>query len=410
MISQWGNGYNYQPIKPLNNDNLKLLYIHNNYASNNSGEEHAAEGIVNLLKQNGHIVEWYRRSSEGLSSSLRKKISASMSGIYNPSAVMEVKQMLLEFRPDVVQIQNLYPLISPAIIKTIKASDIPIVMRCPNYRLFCPTGLHLDNKNKVCEKCLTTGREIHCILKNCENDIFKSIAYAARNYAARTWWDIFNHVDVFIVQSEFQKQKFIDNGIPDHKIAIVPGLTPEINISRKQGEPKLVTFVGRVSAEKGIIEFVEAARQLPEVPFSVAGTIDPSMSMLKETSPKNIKWFGFLRGQQLDDLYQQSRIIVCPSKWFEGFPNVIVRAMKHGKPVITSNLGAMASIIDHKKNGLLVESGNADNLAEAVSQLYFSPDTCNKYGENGRKKSEEVYSSKQIYLKLMNIYSSLIKI
>lgn len=386
---------------------MKILYIHNNYSGNNSGEEHAAEGIVNLLKQNGHSVDWYRRSSEELNFSVLKKALAFFAGVWNPIVVKQVQQKLLEFQPDVVQVQNLYPLISPAILRTIKKAGIPLVMRCPNYRLFCPNGLHLDTKGKVCEKCLTTGRELHCVLKNCENSRLKSTGYALRNFTARKLWGILKQADMYIVQSEFQRRKFIQNGIPAHKLAVVPGLTPQIEENTyKLGES--VSFVGRVSAEKGIDEFVEAARLNPEISFVVAGSVDKNLESLPKESPPNVQWLGFVKGRDLDELYRNSRIIVVPGKWYEGFPNVITRAMQHAKPVITSNLGAMASIIDHEQNGLLVEPGNSFELGTAIRNLYMNPLNCELYGKNGRIKANENYSSTQIYKGLMDIYDSVL--
>lgn len=386
---------------------MKLLFIHNNYAGDNSGEEHAAEGIVNLLRQEGHIVEWYRRSSSELDTNLAKKLLALFTGIWNPISVKQIKKKLNEFEPDIVQIQNLYPLISPAILKTIKNAGIPIVMRCPNYRLFCPNGLHLDRKGKVCEKCLSRGREIHCALKNCENNRIKSIGYALRNFVARKIWKILENVDVYIVQSEFQKQKFTKNGIPEHKIVIVPGLTPDIPSYNKNKLGDLISFVGRVSVEKGILEFLEAARQLPEIQFMVAGSVAPIHMYMVKNSPKNIQWTGFLKGNDLDKLYHDSRIIIVPGKWYEGFPNVITRAMKHSKPVITSNIGAMANIIDHEKNGLLIEPGNIKELAIAINYLYLRPDLCQQYGKNGKLKAAQNYSADKIYQKLITIYNYL---
>ncbi len=388
---------------------MKILYIHNNYASNNSGEEYAAEGLVHLLIKNGHKVEWYRRSSAELDRSTYKKGLAFFTGIWNPKAVNEVKQKIKEFQPDVVQIQNLYPLISPAILRTIKNEGIPVVMRCPNYRLFCPNGLHLDNKAHICEKCLTPGREIHCIVKNCERNQIKSLGYAIRNYTARCWWGILKLVDVYIVQSEFQKQKFIKNGIPENKITIVPGLTPDIPNHQENKLGDLVSFVGRVSLEKGIKEFIEAAGQLAKINFVVAGSFDPNLLYLKKNSPANITWTGFLKENELDQLYHNSRIIVTPGKWYEGFPNVITRAMKHGKPVITSNLGAMASIIDHKSNGILVEPGNTKKLTQAINELYNNTGLCLSYGKKGQQKAKEYFSSEKVYQKLISIYISVIE-
>ena len=390
---------------------MKILYIHNNYKGDNSGEEHAAEGIVKLLQEHGHTVEWYRRSSSELSGSRLKEIKALFSGIWNPFAVRAVKKKLRSFQPDIVQIQNLYPLISPAIIPAIKEAGIPLVMRCPNYRLFCAGGLFLNKQGTVCEVCTSGFRELYGVTNNCEKSYFKSIGYALRNFAARRIWGLYTRVDTYIVQSEFQKKKFIDNGIDGSKIDILPGLTPEISKSQdtknQLGTNNYISFVGRVSMEKGIEEFIQAARALPTLPFAVVGKLENELEYLKQKSPENVLWTGFLKGQDLDNFYADSRIIVVPGKWYEGFPNVITRAMKHAKPVITSRLGAMASIIDHEQNGLLVEPGDASGLAESIQYLYNQPELCCKLGENGRKKAEEQYSSDQIYQKLIEVYEGM---
>lgn len=189
---------------------MKILYIHNNYASDNTGEEHAAEAIVNLLWANGHTVEWYRRSSSELAGSPVKQALSFFTGLWNPSAIREVNKKIREFCPDVVQVQNVYPLISPRVIKAIKTAGLSVVMRCPNYRLFCPTGLFYDPSGNICEKCTGSGHELWCIRKNCMMSRSKSIAYAIRNYAARVT-DVFRkYVDEFIVQSEFQKRSSLN--------------------------------------------------------------------------------------------------------------------------------------------------------------------------------------------------------
>ncbi len=387
---------------------MKILYIHNNYASDNSGEEHAAEGLVNLLKRNGHTVEWYRRSSAELNGSHLRKGMAFFTGLWNPKAMKDVRNKIREFKPDLVQVQNVYPLISPGIFRTIKNEGVPLVMRCPNYRLFCPNGLHMDSQGNVCEKCLSPGREIHSIIKNCESSYSKSIGYALRNFIARKFWRIQQKADIYIVQTDFQKRKFIENGIPEKKIAILPGLTPETKTSEILDTINQVAFVGRVSLEKGIHEFIQAARLLPKIDFIVAGSVAKDLELLRLDSPPNLKWVGFLAGLDLEQVFKKSKIIVIPGKCYEGFPNVITQAMKYSKPVITSNLGAMASIIDHEKNGLLVAPGDAEELAEAISNLISNPILSKKYGEEGRKKAERDYSSQQVYKRILNIYENVI--
>lgn len=379
----------------------RLLFIHNEYAKP-SGEEHAAKAIADLLKARGHAVFWFKRSSAEISGSVSGSIKAFLTGVYNPFAARALARTLDEVRPDIVQVQNLYPLISPSIFKRIKERGIPVVMRCPNYRLFCPNVLHLT-KGRVCEKCLGFGKEIWCVLYNCTDNIFKSTGYALRNASARITRRILDNVDVFIVQTEFQEQKFAERGIPADRIGIVPGFIPAVQIPKEDCLGHLTTFIGRVSPEKGVDDFLDAARLTPDVPFVVAGRHD-GMPGIRDSSPRNVEWFGFLNADELSDLYLKSRIIVVPSRWHEGFPNVITEAMALGRPVIAAEIGALPSIVDDGVTGLLFEPGNGDDLAQKIRHLWNKPQLCREIGQAGREKALREYSPDKCYRRLMAVY------
>jgi len=384
---------------------MKVLFIHNSYSEKTpTGEEHASKELAALLAEHGHEVRWFKRSSDEIRTGLGP-MKSFFTGIYNPSSAREIAKMLDEFKPDIVQVQNLYPLLSSSIFDPIKKRGIPVVMRCPNYRLFCPIGLSLDKDGNVCEKCWGGFYEWNCIKGNCKHSLAMSIGYALRNAFNRVTRKILNGVDTFIVQSEFQKQKFIKQGIPADKLLIVPGISP--NVKRPVGDNlgEWVSFVGRVSTEKGIYEFIEAARQNPNIPFKVAGSYDSNFVMPSHC-PSNIEFMGFLKGPVLDDFYFKSRIIVVPSKWYEGFPNVILRAFLFDRPVITTNIGAMQSIVTTGKNGLLVEAGDAEELSKAIRKLYFDEDLCKIYGKAGHIDAETLYSREQVYILLMNAYEN----
>lgn len=380
---------------------MRILYIHNEYART-SGEEHASRELVELLREHGHEVRWFTRSSAEIANSAEGKVKALLTGIYNPSSAKALDKVLNEYKPDIVQVQNLYPLISTSIFSVLRRHGVPVVMRCPNYRLFCPSGLSLDPNGEVCERCWG-GHEINCVRLNCLGSRLKSLGYAARNAFATRTHHILNGVDVFIVQSEFQKQKFISQGIPAERIGIVAGISPVLQKENTGTLGEWVSFVGRVSAEKGIYEFIEAARLNPDIPFKVAGNLDENFRM-PDVLPTNLEFVGFKKGADLDEFYINSRIIVVPSKWYEGFPNVIVRGMLHHKPVITTAIGAMQSIIDHGKNGLLVPPGNSQALGEAITTLWRDGDRCRSYGEAGYQKATREYSREEIYKSLISVY------
>lgn len=386
---------------------MKILFVHNSYSDMTpSGEEHASRELATLLEEHGHEVRWFKRSSDEIRSGVGP-VKSFFAGIYNPFSARELAKVLDIFNPDIVQVQNLYPLLSSSIFKPIKERGIPVVMRCPNYRLFCPAGLCLNSSGEVCEKCFG-GKEWHCISGNCERNLFKSMGYAIRNWYSRVSRNITDGVNVFIVQSEFQKKKFMQQGIPAAKLRIIPGICPEIKDKDLSSIGDYVTFVGRVSAEKGIYEFIEAARMNPTIPFKVAGVLDKYF-VRPADCPDNVEFVGFLKGDALNDFYLKSRIIVVPSKWYEGFPNVITRGMLLKRPIITTNIGAMPSIVDNGVHGLLVEPGSVEGLSKAIVRLYTDEATCNVYGEAGFEKACSLYSRESIYKTLIETYEQLLK-
>ena len=380
---------------------MKILYVHNDYARK-SGEEIAAESLVALLQEHGHEVRFFRRSSAELKG-LFGQIKGFFCGIANPFAARELAKTLDEYKPDLVQVQNLYPLLSPSIFKPLKQRKLPVVMRCPNYRLFCPNGLCYDYQaEQVCEACLG-GHEWNCLKRNCEKNLFKSFGYTLRNIAARKTGRILSNVDMFIVQTEFQKQKFIEQGIVADKIGILPGIMPKMEIPDEWSAGENITFIGRVSAEKGIEEFLTAARQLPNYPFMVAGAYN-GMEHLVETSPTNVKWLGFRSGKDLREVYLNSRIVVIPSRCYEGFPNVIVTGMMLKRPIITVSHGAPGSIITDDKNGMLFTPGDGDMLTEKIAELYPNINRCKVMGEAGSSEAEQKYTREIIWQTLEEIY------
>ena len=386
---------------------MRILFIHNEYAKM-SGEEQSVINLTNLLAEHGHTVELLRRSSAEVSDSFSGKIKSFFTGIHNPCAVHDVRQKITEFKPDIVQIQNLYPLFSPSIIPAIKEMGIPVVMRCPNYRLFCPNGLCYDANGHICEQCFD-GHEWNCFQKNCLESHVKSLGYTVRNIAARMTGRILNHVDTFIVQTEFQRRKFIDQGIPESKLAILPGIAPKTEPPPKNWPTgNSVTYIGRVSEEKGIFDFLKAAENLPQIPFTVAGSYD-SYPDLPQKTPQNVKWLGFLRGESLRQAYLDARIVVVPSRCYEGFPNVIVTAMMLERPVIATNLGSASTIITHDIDGRLFPFNDLDALTSSIAELYNDEAACRRLALKGHETATERFSADSVYETLVGIYQKLLK-
>jgi glycosyltransferase involved in cell wall biosynthesis len=381
---------------------MRVLFVHNDYRKP-SGEEAAIRNLASLLSFHGHEIGWLTRSSSEIAGSLRGQAKAFFTGVYNPAARRSMRALLEEFQPDVVQVQNLYPLLSPAVLLPCKEAGIPVVMRCPNYRLFCPNGLHLSH-GQLCERCLQPGREWWCLLKNCERNVVKSAGYALRNAVARSAGTITGNVDVFVVLTQFQRQRFLDQGIESSRLAIVPNPLPDRLLDAIPGEGETVSFVGRISHEKGFDSFLGAARRLPDVPFTVAGEVRQAERSLVESAPSNVRLFGHLTEDELDDFLRRTRIVVSPSRCFEGFPTTVTRAMAAGKPVVASRLGALPEIVEEEVTGLLYDPGDIEDLTAKLLRLYTQPRLCSRMGAAGRNRAASAYSRERVYACLLSAF------
>jgi glycosyltransferase involved in cell wall biosynthesis len=383
---------------------MRILIVHNDYGRY-SGEEQAIEDIAEVLSVNGHTIDWFRYPTPNKSYSTRKKIRGFFSGIYSFRARSSIKNILSNRKYDVVQIQNLYPFISPSILFVCKDLNVPVVMRCPNYRLFCPNGLHLSH-GELCERCLC-GKEWHCVLRNCENHYLTSAGYAMRNVVARKTGMISKNVNRYIVLSEFQKKRFIDGGIDSEKISILPNVIRNLNQKKAHTHCANISYIGRLSTEKGIELLVETARRMPEQKFAVAGRIREKSSLLNGL-PENVKYFGFLNGAELDRFYRETCVLIFPSICFEGYPNTLVRAMSYGIPVIASRIGAIPEIVEDGVDGFLFEPGNVEDMVEKMRTILEDPVRAQKMGKAGAKKVAKENSESVYYERLMKIYNRAI--
>jgi len=373
-----------------------ILMIHNDYATI-SGEEVEFHNTAALLKSRGHPVDIFTRSSTELADHPWGNIKGFLAGVYNPFAIRSILDFIDLKKPDLIYVQNLYPLISPAVLPRIQERNIPIIMRVANYRLMCPNGLHFTRK-EICERCLN-GNEWWCVLRNCECNHLKSMAYAVRNWIARMCRYYQDNVTAFLCASDFLKQRLIDAGYNSQKIYVIPNIVkfPEGAVDKKnliKGE--YVGYVGRLSHEKGIDILLEVAQMCPEIEFRLAGSENRNHP-LPSILPKNIHLVGFLHGQELEKFYRNAKIIVSTSRCFETFGMSIAEAMVRGKPVVVPKIGVFPNFVSDGHTGLLVEAGNPGSFAEAIRTLWFNENLRRKISYSALSCSSEAYSAETYY-------------
>lgn len=382
---------------------MKILIVHNDYGKP-SGEESVVERMKALFMQQGMDVFEYRCSSEILTG-VKGKIRGFISGIYSHSGVKGLREAIRIYQPDIINVHNLYPLISPAALFECRKQKIPVVMTVHNYRLICPTGLFM-RKGVPCEACLVSGCELNCIRFNCEKSFAKSIGYAIRNYVARKSGAYRKNVSVFACLTDFQRSKLIEAGFERDKIVVIPN-SIEVPSQHTFSEGKYIGYAGRLSYEKGFDRLVKIARLHPELNFQFAGEIRGDMA---GDIPENVKFLGQLDQKSLDSFFRNAKFLVIPSRCYEGFPMVILEAAGWCKPVICPEHGGFTEIVGKEINsiGRLFNPNDEDDLEKQILYLWNSPEEVKELGERAYQKLQTGYSSEIIVKKWMELIGCLV--
>ncbi len=383
---------------------MKILIVHNNYGKY-SGEEAVVDKMAAMLSAHGHEVAFYRRTTEGVRESAAGKIAGFLSGIYSPSGVRGMREALRRERPDVVNVHNLYPFISPAALFECRKAGVPVVMTIHNFRLICPTGLFMRD-GMPCETCLERGNEWSCVRYNCECSRLKSLGYTLRNVYARWTGAYRKNVDAFACITDFQRQKLIAAGYDAKKITVIPN-SIDAPASYQQSIGNYVAYIGRLSFEKGYDLLVEVARRNPSIQIRFAGAKREQTDI---KIPENVQFMGYLQDGELANFIRQSRFVVMPSRCYEGFPMAILEAACYGKPTIGPAHGGFTEIIGRGDSsiGKLFEPNNLDDLERQIVALWNAPDEITQLGQKAFEKLQREYSSEVIYKKWDSLFQRLI--
>ena len=169
----------------------------------------------------------------------------------------------------------------------------------------------------------------------------------------------------------------------------------------KNGAPIVFNYIGRVMRDKGIDDYIEAARRIkmkyPETEFNVIGFIEPTemhyQEKLKQLQKQNIVLY---RGAQKDvrPWIKRSHTIVHPSTYGEGMSNVLLENAASGRPIITTDNPGCREVVDDCISGFIYHGGDVNELVQKIGTLIteISNSARRQMGLEGRKKVEAEFN------------------
>ncbi len=162
-----------------------------------------------------------------------------------------------------------------------------------------------------------------------------------------------------------------------HKVRVIPSGVEVPDELPDPEEPPHVLYIGRLSAEKGVLELVEAARGLPLV---VVGD-----GPLRDRVPGAL---GFVPHAELGSFYARAAVVAVPSLR-EGYGMACAEAMAHGRPVVASAVGGLLDLVEDGVTGLLVPPGDVPALRAALERLLADPELRLRLGATARDRARE---------------------
>ena len=395
---------------------LNILMVHNRYQYT-GGEYSSALTEIDLLLEFGHTVKFIEKHNNVIKTySLQKKIKLFFSTVWNPEIDKDLRVALQVNYPDLLHVQNFFPLFSPSIHAVAQSLNIPTIQHLHNFRLGC-LNASLFRENQICEVCIGKnpwrGVFHRCYRKSlpASLSVWNMLTY---NRWRNTWH---RDVSAFITPSQFAAKKLTEIGIPGDRLYVKPNITTDpLTDGAIPPLPERPTFlfIGRLSPEKGIDILLQAWEKLNEAEWQLSIVGDgPQRQELQtfvdERDLKSVSFFGQQSKEQVAEHIKNATAIVVPSQWYETFGRVVIEAFACGRPVITADLGALTELVTNNVTGFLVTHNNINAWAENLSWVGNNCLEMTVMVQNARQEYLQLYTPEVNYQKTMDIYQSVLK-
>jgi glycosyltransferase involved in cell wall biosynthesis len=223
-----------------------------------------------------------------------------------------------------------------------------------------------------------------------------------------------------IVQNSEDASLLAKCGIPTKQIKFIRG--SGINIKKfspkkKEARPPLVMMASRLLIDKGVLEFIGAAKIINSAQkrarFVLVG--EPDSDNPSSVSSKQIhEWVkqGLIEAwghrEDMNEVLSTATIFCLPSFYREGIPKVLLEAMACGLPCITTDSPGCRDAVRNEDNGLLVPIKNAPVLAEAICRLLENESLRKHMGRRGRERAVQEFADELVITQTLAAYKELL--
>ena len=380
----------------------KILIVHNYYQIP-GGEDTVVANEKKMLEDHGHQVALYtRHNSEMKTFSKIQKLLLPFSTIFSLKTYREVKALIKKEKIDAVHVHNTLNLISPSVYYAAFHCKVPVVQTIHNFRLLCP-GAAFYRDGHICEDCVRKG--LMCAVKySCYRGSRLQTLACVISTGLQRILGTYGRLN-YICLTEFNKNKLLQlKQMKEENIYVKPNFVEaSTKIMSYEERKEQFVYAGRLDSLKGIDVLLKAWEmfEAKEEKLIICGT-GPEESWCKkyveEHHLKNVELKGFVENTEVKKIIGESKALILPTRWYEGFPMTIVESYSVGTPVVASDLGNAGSLVEEGKSGLKFQTDSPESLCETLKKTKtfkgLDEDYINRYSEESN------------YEQLRNIYEA----
>lgn len=239
------------------------------------------------------------------------------------------------------------------------------------------------------------------------------------------------HTDIVIFQNKDDQEYFENNKlVPKEKSILIAssGLQVDDFLSKVPNseytrilrnsldidkDHVVVILIARLVKDKGIIEYLEAAKSLSnnqKIKFLLAGPLgtEGKQAISKNTVDSYSKYVNYIGSiSNVPEILSISNIFVLPTYYREGLPRILLEAGAIGLPLITTNMPGCRDVVKHKWNGLLVPIRNKRKLAHAIQTLSENKELREELGNRNPEFIKNNFDLSIVAHEYNNIYQKL---
>lgn len=293
---------------------------------------------------------------------------ASIVGLWNNAAARELAALLAELDAgeSIVHIHGWAKSLSPSIGPVVSRSGIPHVYTLHEYFLACPNGGFYDGQHQ--EICTRRPLGASCLMTHCDRRRRSHKAWRVMRQAIlwsagampRSLRDF-----IYLSRIQFEAMRpYLPAGARMHHLPNAVDRPAPVRVAAEDNETFL--FIGRLSTEKGA-ELAASAARIAGVPIAFAGEGERRDAIVA-ANPQALM-LGWQDAGALAATMRKARCLVFPSLWYEGYPMVVLEAMRMGLPVLASDRTAAVEVVRHGQDGLHVRTGSEAAWTEAMRRM-----------------------------------------